>query len=145
MTLLPQTREQMKSSRSTYPHLPLYKCTPLIYIDTMKTKQKFVFQGDVPFAPFTGKITGEIIKHSGSVVLALGEQTGHKHVITVPKIDDMEARRLPDGGWILTLKSEGTVTHEEHGQIIVAPGVYRVGKERELDHFANSVIRKVVD
>lgn len=110
----------------------------------MKT-QKFVHQGDVSFAPYAGKIEGELFKHSGSVVLALGEQTGHKHVITVTNIENMEARKLSDGGWILTLKSEGIVTHEEHGTIIVAPGTYRVGKERELDHFAGSVARKVVD
>lgn len=104
----------------------------------------FKHQGDVPFHPYKGKIKGELVTHKGSVVLALGEQTGHKHVITVPKIDDMEARKLPDGGWILTLKTDGTVTHEEHGPVVIPAGVYRVDKEREVDHFAE-VTRKVVD
>src|SRR3990167_1115263 len=100
----------------------------------MKNTQ-FKHQGDIPFAPYTGKIEGKVVKHKGSVILALGEHTGHKHVITVPKIDDMEARKLPDGGWILPLKSEGMVTHNQHGPITIAPGIYRVGNEREIDHF----------
>lgn len=106
---------------------------------------KFVHQGDVPFHPYKGEITGTLTKHNGSVILALGEQTGHKHVITVPKVEDMTVYRLADGGWIVDLRSNATVTHEEHGPITVAPGLYRVGKEREVDHFADSVVRQVVD
>ena len=101
-------------------------------------------QGDIPFFPFNGKITGEKFAHKGSVVLALGEKTGHRHVITVPKIDDMEAYKLPDGGWILTLKKEGQLTHNQHGALVIPIGTYRVGKEREFDHFSHST-RRVVD
>lgn len=106
---------------------------------------KFKHQGDIPFAPYKGKVEGELTNHNGSLVLALGEHTGHKHVITVPDITDMEAYKLADGGWILLLKREGTVTHNQHGVITIAPGTYRVGHEREVDHFADSVIRKVID
>lgn len=105
---------------------------------------KFRHQGDIPFTSYSGKIDGKIVKHTGSVVLALGEHTGHKHVITIPKIDDMEARKLPDGGWILTLKSEATVTHNQHGAIKIPKGIYRVGQEREIDHFSG-LTRKVID
>lgn len=105
---------------------------------------KFIHQGDIPFAPYSGKIEGEKTQHNGSLVLALGEHTGHKHVITVPKIDDMIAYKTIDGGWILTLKAEGTVTHNQHGPLTVAPGTYRVGHEREVDHFSK-IVRKVID
>lgn len=105
----------------------------------------FKHQGDVPFHPYKGKIIGEFTKHNGSVVLALGEQTGHKHIISVPNVEDMTIYRLADGGWIVDLRGMATVTHEEHGSITIAPGLYRVGKEREVDHFADSVVRQVVD
>ena len=110
----------------------------------MTQKYKFVHQGDVPFYPYTGEIMGEKVKHNGSVVLALGEHTGHKHTITVPRLEDMEAYKLPDGGWLLKLKSGGSVKHNQHGEITVAPGLYRVGQEREHDWF-QSVTRKVID
>jgi hypothetical protein len=104
----------------------------------------FKFQGDIPFAPYTGEIKGKEFKHNGSVVLALGEKTGHKHVITVPDITDMDAYKCADGGWILTLRKEGTLTHNQHGALTIAPGTYRVGQEREHDYFAE-VTRQVID
>ncbi len=105
---------------------------------------KFKHQGDIPFYPFKGKITGEKQAHKGSFVLALGKHTGHKHVITVPRAQDMEVYKLPTGEWLLDLRSKGTVTHEQHGVIEVDIGTYRVGQEREIDWF-QQVTRKVID
>ena len=105
---------------------------------------RFVFQGDIPFAPFTEEIKGEKLTHNGSVVLALGEHTGHKHVITSLNIEDMDVYKCVDGGWFLTLRSEGIVTHNQHGAITMAPGTYRVYQEREMDWFALST-RSVID
>ena len=105
---------------------------------------KFIHQGDIPFAPFTGTITGAVTKHAGSVVLALGEKTGHKHVITVVNPNDMEVWKQLEGGWIISLKTEAQLTHNQHGAIIVAPGTYRVYQEREHDWFSE-VTRKVID
>lgn len=99
--------------------------------------------GDLSFHPVQ-KIEGEIIKHSGSHILARGEHTGHKHVIKVPKIDDMEIFKTPDGGLYMRLKVEGTVTHEEHRAIKIAPGTYKMNSEREFD-YALSETRKVLD
>lgn len=107
-------------------------------------KQTFKHQGDIPLFPHTGEIVGNKIDHNGSVVLALGEKTGHKHVITVPDILDMDAYKIPEGGWILTLRKEGQLTHNQHGALTIAPGTYRVGQEREFDHFA-TVERRVID
>lgn len=107
-------------------------------------KTQFRHQGDVTIVPFSGKIEGEKVKHNGSLTLAWGEATGHHHTISVPKIDDMEAVRLPDGGWLLTLKAPGTLVHQEHKPIVVPMGTYRIGHEREYDWFA-TVVRRVID
>lgn len=105
---------------------------------------QFKHQGDIPFYPFNGKIIGKKVKHTGSVTLALGEHTGHKHVISVLDHNDLEAWKQLDGGWIITLKTEGTLVHNQHGTLTIAPGTYRVGQEREVDWFAE-VTRKVID
>lgn len=105
---------------------------------------KFKFQGDIPFAPFEGEVA-QNYEHNGSVVLALGEHTGHKHVISVPNVEDMVIHKLQTGGWLIDLRAEGTVKHEQHGQITIAPGKYRVYQEREVDHFQDSLVRQVID
>lgn len=105
---------------------------------------KFIHQGDIPFHPFNGAITGTLQKHSGSVVLALGEKTGHKHIISTLNPNDLQAWKQLEGGWIITLKTEGTLVHNQHGTLTVAPGTYRVGQEREYDYF-QEVTRQVID
>lgn len=106
--------------------------------------QKFVHQGDIPCYPYSGSVTGERVKHNGSLTLALGEATGHHHTIHVPKIEDMDAVKTADGGWILTLRAPGVLKHQEHRDIILVPGVYRIGHEREKDWFSLAT-RHVVD
>lgn len=104
----------------------------------------FVHQGDVPFYPFSGSVEGKKMKHNGSVVLALGEKTGHKHVLTVMHPDALDVVEIPGGQFLVELREEAIVTHEEHLPIKLAPGKYHIGKEREYDHFAHSA-RIVVD
>ena len=87
---------------------------------------------------------GEVIKHNGSFVLQEGETTGHRHVITVPDITNMEIKKLPDGSWALHAKG-ATLTHEDHKTVEIAPVYYRQNREREVDHFNLSVERKVID
>jgi hypothetical protein len=105
---------------------------------------QFKHQGDIPLHPYKGEVKGTKVKHSGSVVLALGEKTGHKHVISVIDPTDMQAWEQLEGGWIITLKTEGTLVHNQHGTLTIAPGTYRVGQEREYDYFSE-ITRKVVD
>jgi hypothetical protein len=104
----------------------------------------FKHQGDIPFYPFNGEIIGTPFKHNGSVVLALGEHTGHKHTLSVVNPDDLQAWKQLEGGWIITLKTEGTLTHNQHGALTIAPGTYRVGQEREVDWF-QEITRRVID
>lgn len=87
---------------------------------------------------------GEKIKHQGSFVLAEGETTGHKHVISVPKLEDMIVTRLSDGSVLLTLKTDGTLTHEEHKTLPIKKGTYKVVREREYDYFSLQT-RRVID
>ena len=56
----------------------------------------------------------------------------------------MEIYRTTDGGMIMCLKREATISHEEHKIIKVPAGDYKLYNEREMDWFSLSV-RRVID
>ena len=106
--------------------------------------KKFFRHGDLNIYPIE-KLEGETIKHDGKFVLQEGETTGHKHVLTVPNFEDMDMRKMPDGSLCFTIKTEGVLTHEDHKTLKITPGTYRIVQEREVDHFSESIVRKVID
>ena len=64
--------------------------------------------------------------------LAEGETTGHAHRVTSGTFQMFKT-------WsdiFLEAKTECVVTHEEHGATTVAPGLYKIGRVQEYDHFA---------
>lgn len=99
--------------------------------------------GDITLHPSVDE-QGEVINHTGKYVLAEGETTGHKHVISVPKIEDMVIKKLADGSILLTLKADGQITHEEHTTIKIPKGIYKMNNEREYNYFALST-QRVID
>lgn len=99
--------------------------------------------GDVPIHPIT-ELKGEKVNHSGSHILAWGEKTGHNHTITVEDPTTLDIYKVSDNTWCLDLRSQATVTHPEHKTLILVPGRYFVGREREIDPFTQ-VARQVID
>lgn len=76
-------------------------------------------------------------------VLAEGEATGHKHLLTAdPKTklkiyEDAEGRKY--------ISTEGaTLTHEEHKPLTIGKGLYVIKHEKEYDYFEEEQ-RKVID
>lgn len=104
----------------------------------------FKHQGDITFIPIKGKLAGEKEKHNGSYIVGYGEATGHHHTVTVARPQDLEIVKVA-GGYVFQIKSEAIVTHQEHKEIRLVPGTYRVGHEREIDYFADAIVRNVVD
>ena len=75
-----------------------------------------------------GPITAEHVAH-GRLVLALGEATGHAHVINEPKGRAQLFRR---GAWrYLYVREAVQLVHEEHAPVTVEPGTYMVRIQRE--------------
>jgi hypothetical protein len=76
---------------------------------------------------------------SGSVVLADGELTGHRHEIADRVTmfrDDALAREIPAGLYIGHVKVEegyATIVHQEHDPVTLLKGTYRVRRQRELE------------
>lgn len=68
------------------------------------------------------------------VVLAEGESTGHAHCIA--DTEHAELMRLDDTTYLNVTGESVVISHEEHGAIEVPPGMYRVERVREYDHFA---------
>ena len=91
------------------------------------------------------KARGTRVAHDGRYVLARGEATGSVHALSVETPEGMELVQDGETLW-LRLSSPGTLTHtSDHETLEITPRHYVQVPERELDHFADSVIRKVVD
>lgn len=77
-------------------------------------------------------------------VLALGEVTGHKHVMTATKEDDMRIYQDSEGRYVLEIGAPTRLSHEEHSTLEFAPGIYLMENEREHDYFTQQE-RQVLD
>lgn len=95
-----------------------------------------IVQGDVVLRRVTSVPKGAT-EQTGAIVLALGETTGHAHVVErIPGIRSyvQEGRlyiEVPDG-------VEATVTHQEHGTVTLPSGIWERGVVREYDPFAEA-------
>lgn len=105
-------------------------------------KPQMVRQGDVLLLPVRHRITEAakpVPRDAGRIVLAYGEVTGHAHAI-----DDALAELFEEKDGRLFLRADAVVAlrHEEHGAIDIAPGTYRVVRQRE---YHPEAIRNVAD
>ena len=87
-------------------------------------------QGDV----FLRKVQSVPVKAkrqhpAGRIVLALGEVTGHAHAIH--ELDNVDVFVTAEGVMYLKVKAPVSLTHEEHGVIVVPPGTYERVTQRE--------------
>ena len=114
-------------------------------------KIEFRRSGDVNFHPITeaefNKVKGEIVKHNSSFVVARGEATNSEHRITVKNKENLIIKKDTQGNFYFSVMEEAELTHTHDHNTTKTPKkvFYKQVQERELDHFAGSVARKVVD
>jgi len=110
---------------------------------------KFVQQGDVLFfgmeeLPQTAK--RKTINDRRGVVFAEGEVTGHYHACaldqTIEIFENLDAQGEKEVWAVLTAPKE--VKHQEHDNVTLEPGIYKIGIVREIDPFSKE-IREVAD
>lgn len=83
---------------------------------------------------------------NGSVIIAEGEVTGHRHRLfgsVAPYRDDALAREVPQDlyvGHVRVDSPTATLEHEEHGSIILPHGIYRVRRQRQLEPTDNGLL-----
>lgn len=91
-------------------------------------------QGDVLLVPVHEIPAGLVAVplDCGRVVLAYGEVTGHAHVIDRPDVVQFLAADLDEmSDRFLRVEQEVKVVHDEHDPVVLAPGDYRVVRQRE--------------
>lgn len=82
--------------------------------------------------------------------LAYGEFTGHKHKLfrmqdtDIPDSVSFDLRSTPDGIKFLHVEKPVMLSHQEHDAIIIPPGDYKIGIQKEYDPFTN-LARNVAD
>jgi hypothetical protein len=95
---------------------------------------------------------GQPILDQGRVILAYGEVTGHAHEIIAADtaidlgvdvaVPPAQLFEEPDGTRYLFVERACTLVHQEHGAIALAPGCYKVVRQRE---YTPEEIRTVAD
>lgn len=120
----------------------------------MKTPQQ-ARQGDVLVTLTTDRPSQdakEVTDH-GRIILAYGEVTGHCHEVisgvSADRTDDIEALlpasmlfEEPNGDRFLLVNRPCVLRHDEHKAIELAPGAYKVTRQRE---YSPTEIRQVAD
>ena len=97
-------------------------------------------QGDVVLVELIELPKGAVEEMvSDDIVLALGEVTGHSHRLQVPQGATLYAEGETN---YVQLKRSGKLVHEEHDAIALAPGYYRVVRQRE---YTPERITRVID
>lgn len=90
---------------------------------------KQVRQGDVLLQP-VDRIPEGAVEITGPIVLAYGEVTGHAHAIRLPEIERHKVRYWSAGAerFLQVMERiEIPLSHEEHGPIVLEPGIGRQG------------------
>jgi hypothetical protein len=81
----------------------------------------------------------KVERDQGRIILAYGEATGHAHAILEPSAEMIE---LETGERFVISEAGLRIVHEEHSFINLAPGTYRINRQRE---YSPEEIRNVAD
>lgn len=99
-------------------------------------------QGDVILIRSDEKPEGET-QHE-ELTLAYSEATGHHHTLYGLHPGAMIREWNKNKKRFIEVDKHYSLRHQEHEEIIVPPGVYEIGIEREYDAF-EKVLKRVVD
>lgn len=101
-----------------------------------------VRHGDVPLHKISKVPKGaEKLEHDGQFTLAWGEVTGHHHTLYAKK-EDMEVYKVGNT-FIVDLKVDVPLRHQEHKELIVPAGIWTVGFEEEYDPYLKRMNRVI--
>ena len=99
-------------------------------------------QGDVLITAVSSipKNAKKLAPEDGRIVLAHGEVTGHAHAIA--DVEHVTMLEVDNGIRYLDASMDVFLRHEEHGEIVIPAGRYRVTRQRE---YSPEAIRNVAD
>lgn len=88
-------------------------------------------------------ITADHLRRHGtrinSPVLAMGEKTGHAHVLEAGEGTSFERYSLAGVTYLVVKGDKLSITHEEHGAGAVPEAVYMERIDREFDYSAQAI------
>lgn len=96
-------------------------------------------QGDLGFTSIES--LPQKLKVIKSSILALGENTGHKHQLLEVVENQFLVLEDEKGNKYLNINQPTDLVHEEHKTITIQPGFYWMQNEREYDYFTLEVNR----
>lgn len=103
-----------------------------------KEDKMFARHGDLILRPVKS-VKGRLVKHDGRFILALGERTGHHHMLK----GQFKVRETAEHRYLI-VEVASLLSHQEHDTITIEPGTYEIDHEREFDYELKG-IRRVVD
>ena len=81
-------------------------------------------------------------RERGRVILAHGEVTGHAHALEAPHCELFVSEAEAGVTFLEVREAVAALKHDEHATINLAPGAYRVTRQRE---YSPEAIRNVAD
>jgi hypothetical protein len=92
-------------------------------------------QGDVYVTLIDGVPSGAKIDTKPGMQMATGNTQGSRHCLD--SLVGVTVYRLPNpdmlDGPVIVLNRERTLTHPEHGDVVLPPGTYQISYQRNLD------------
>jgi hypothetical protein len=91
-------------------------------------------QGDVYITLLAGRPIDAVAEKATGTQLAPGTTQGSRHCLD--SLVGVKFYRLPNPGMldgpIIECRTERTITHPEHGDVVVGPGVYAISYQRSI-------------
>ena len=99
------------------------------------------FQGDIIIKSIELPKDFELMAIVPNGLVAIGDTTGHCHQLVS---GNYELRVSEDKKQYLKVVSPVELLHQQHPPIVIGPGTYLLGRQKEYDHF-EGMIREIVD
>lgn len=108
--------------------------------------ENIIRHGDLIFKKLDSKDINKKGKKVNEIVLAVGEHTGHKHLLQNFNLEcELYLIELNANRAVFNVnKGEAVLTHEEHKPVTFSEGIWEMTYEQERDPFLDS-IRQVLD
>ena len=104
---------------------------------------KQFYQGDISIVEIDPKHIKKLnFKPLKSVLIAEGEITGHKHVLTAEPEAKVEIAQDEKGFYVKVNSGQAVLTHNKHAVQTIPQGIFFVGRQVEYDELGE---RRVMD
>ena len=110
---------------------------------TMENKSYQFYQGDISIVEIDPKYIDKLnFKPLKKVLIAEGEITGHKHILTAEPEAMVEISQNEKGFYLKVNSGQAVLTHNKHAIQTIPQGVFFIGRQVEYNELGE---RRVMD